>query len=207
MSVNLPDKLKPSMAIAIDMLVNDPETKMKDVAEESGVAVSTLRRWLKDPEFVEVFYQKYMVTFGAKLPNILNSMIREAEAGNVQAGRLVLEHSGKLIKRVEVANHKSPFEKFLTTQDAEVVDVDYEDVEVLPQRPVVPDKPKTKREITQEQRTLDKKNKKRRDARDWRKRAEKVGIEKPKQGRQTPAQRKAWQEKVELREKALNIKD
>jgi len=207
MSVNLPDKLKPSMAIAIDMLVNDPETKMKDVAEESGVAVSTLRRWLKDPEFVEVFYQKYMVTFGAKLPNILNSMIREAEAGNVQAGRLVLEHSGKLIKRVEVANHKSPFEKFLTTQDAEVMDVDYEDVEVLPQRPVVPDKPKTKREITQEQRTLDKKNKKRRDARDWRKRAEKVGVEKPKQGRQTPAQRKAWQEKVELREKALNIKD
>ena len=207
MSVNLPDKLKPSMAIAIDMLVNDPETKMKDVAEESGVAVSTLRRWLKDPEFVEVFYQKYMVTFGAKLPNILNSMIREAEAGNVQAGRLVLEHSGKLIKRVEVANHKSPFEKFLTTQDAEVMDVDYEDVEVLPQRPVVPDKPKTKKEITQEQRTLDKKNKKRRDARDWRKRAEKVGVEKPKQGRQTPAQRKAWQEKVELRETALNIKD
>ena len=207
MSVNLPDKLKPSMAIAIDMLVNDPETKMKDVAEESGVAVSTLRRWLKDPEFVEVFYQKYMVTFGAKLPNILNSMIREAEAGNVQAGRLVLEHSGKLIKRVEVANHKSPFEKFLTTQDAEVMDVDYEDVEVLPQRPVVPDKPKTKQEATREQRTLDKKNKKRRNARDWRKRAEKVGIEKPKQGRQTPAQRKAWQEKVELREKALNIKD
>jgi hypothetical protein len=207
MSVNLPDKLKPSMAIAIDMLVNDPETKMKDVAEESGVAVSTLRRWLKDPEFVEVFYQKYMVTFGAKLPNILNSMIREAEAGNVQAGRLVLEHSGKLIKRVEVANHKSPFEKFLTTQDAEVMDVDYEDVEVLPQRPVVPDKPKTKQEVTREQRTLDKKNKKRRNARDWRKRAEKVGIEKPKQGRQTPAQRKAWQEKVELREKALNIKD
>ena len=207
MSVNLPDKLKPSMAIAIDMLVNDPETKMKDVAEESGVAVSTLRRWLKDPEFVEVFYQKYMVTFGAKLPNILNSMIREAEAGNVQAGRLVLEHSGKLIKRVEVANHKSPFEKFLTTQDAEVMDVDYEDVEVLPQRPVVPDKPKTKKEITQEQRTLDKKNKKRRDARDWRKRAQKVALEKPQQGRQTPAQRKAWQEKVELREKALNIKD
>jgi hypothetical protein len=87
------------------------------------------------------------------------------------------------------------------------MDVDYEDVEVLPQRPVVSDKPKTKKEITQEQRTLDKKNKKRRDARDWRKRAEKVGIEKPKQGRQTPAQRKAWQEKVELREKALNIKD
>ena len=202
MSVNLPDKLKPSMGIAIDMMVTDPEAKIKDVAEEAGVAVSTIQRWMKDPEFVEVFYQKYMVTFGSKLPKILNSMIREAEAGNVQAGRLVLEHSGKLIKRVEVANHKSPFEKFLTTQDAEIMDVDYE---VMPQRPIVPDKPITKKESAQKQKRLDRKNEKRREARSWRKRAERVGIEKPDKGRQTPAQRKAWQEKIESREKALNI--
>ena len=202
MSVSLPDKLKPSMGIAIDMMVTDPEAKIKDVAEEAGVAVSTIQRWMKDPEFVEVFYQKYMVTFGSKLPKILNSMIREAEAGNVQAGRLVLEHSGKLIKRVEVANHKSPFEKFLTTQDAEIMDVDYE---VMPQRPTVPDKPITKKESAQKQKRLDRKNEKRREARNWRKRAERVGIEKPDKGRQTPAQRNAWQEKIESREKALNI--
>ena len=202
MSVNLPDKLKPSMGIAIDMMVTDPEAKIKDVAEEAGVAVSTIQRWMKDPEFVEVFYQKYMVTFGSKLPKILNSMIREAEAGNVQAGRLVLEHSGKLIKRVEVANHKSPFEKFLTTQDAEIMDVDYE---VMPQRPIVPDKPITKKESAQKQKRLDRKNEKRREARNWRKRAERIGIEKPDKGRQTPAQRKDWQEKIESREKALNI--
>ena len=202
MSVNLPDKLKPSMGIAIDMMVTDPEAKIKDVAEEAGVAVSTIQRWMKDPEFVEVFYQKYMVTFGSKLPKILNSMIREAEAGNVQAGRLVLEHSGRLIKRVEVANHKSPFEKFLTTQDAEIMDVDYE---VMPQRPIVPDKPITRKESAQKQKRLDRKNEKRREARSWRKRAERVGIEKPDKGRQTPAQRKAWQERIESREKALNI--
>ena len=150
------------LGIAIDMMVTDPEAKIKDVAEEAGVAVSTILRWMKDPEFVEVFYQKYMVTFGSKLPKILNSMIREAEAGNVQAGRLVLEHSGKLIKRVEVANHQSPFEKFLTTQDAEIMDVDYE---VMPQRPIVPDKPITKKESAQKQKRLDRKNKKRREAR------------------------------------------
>ena len=209
MSVNLPEKLKPAMGVAIDMMVSDPEAKMKDVAEESGVAVSTLQRWMKDPEFVEVFYQKYMVTFGAKLPKILNSMIREAEAGNVQAGRLVLEHSGKLIKRVEVANHKSPFEKFLSSdssdsKEVEVLDADYE---VMPQRPVVPEKPvvETKKELTQKQRALNKKNKKRREARRWRERAEKVGVSPPKKGRQTPAQRKAWQEQVIKREKALNV--
>jgi hypothetical protein len=205
MSVNLPDKLKPAMGIAIDMMVTDPEARIKDVAEESGVAVSTLNRWMKDPEFVEVFYQKYMVTFGAKLPKILNSMIREAEAGNVQAGRLVLEHSGKLIKRVEVANHKSPFEKFLTTQDTQEIQVLDADYEVMPQRPIVPDKPPTKTELTQSQRALDKKNKKRREARRWRERAEKAGVSAPKKGRQTPAQRKVWQEQVIKREKALNL--
>ena len=208
MSVNLPDKLKPSMGIAIDMMVTDPEAKIKDVAEEAGVAVSTIQRWMKDPEFVEVFYQKYMVTFGSKLPKILNSMIREAEAGNVQAGRLVLEHSGKLIKRVEVANHKSPFEKFLSSdssdmKEVEVMDADYE---VFPQRPEVPEKPITKTELTQKQRALNKKNKKRREARRWRERAERVGVSPPKKGRQTPAQRKAWQDKIAKREKALNAR-
>ena len=207
MSVNLPEKLKPAMGIAIDMLVTNPEAEIKDVAEKSGVTRATIHNWMKDPEFVEVFYQKYMVTFGAKLPKILNSMIREAEAGNVQAGRLVLEHSGKLIKRVEVANHKSPFEKFLNSdksdmKEVEVMDADYE---VFPQRPEVPEKPITKTELNQKQRSLDKKNKKRREARRWRERAEKVGVLPPKKGRQTPAQRKAWQEKIVKREKALNV--
>lgn len=207
MSVNLPEKLKPAMGIAIDMLVSDPEAKIKDVAKESGVTTRTIHKWLKDPEFVEVFYQKYMVTFGAKLPKILNSMIREAEAGNVQAGRLVLEHSGKLVKRVEVANHKSPFEKFLNSnssemKEVEVVDADYE---VFPQRPEVPVKPITKTELTQKKKSLDKKNAKRREARKWRARAKKVGVLPPKKGRQTPAQRNAWQEQVIKREKALNL--
>ena len=92
MNITLPAKWKPEKSIAIDLLVSNPEALIKDVAEKSGVNSNTIYRWLKDPEFVEVFYQKYMITFGSKLPTVLNSMIREAEAGNVQAGRLVLEH-------------------------------------------------------------------------------------------------------------------
>ena len=214
MSINLPANLKPEKALAIDVLVTNPEAKIQDVANKAGVTKATIHNWLKDPEFVEVFYQKYMITFGAKLPNILNSMIREAEAGNVQAGRLVLEHSGKLIKRVEVANHKSPFEKFLTSQvadmqEVEVLDADFDEleIEVLPQRPIVdkPPKKKTKQQSLRELNAKERKNKKRREARRWRERAEAIGIERPKQGRQSPAQREAWQEKVINREKALNL--
>ena len=115
MSVSLPTKWKPEKSLVVDMLVSKPEARIQDIADKAGVTKATIHNWLKDPEFVEIFYQKYMVSFGAKLPSILNSMIREAEAGNVQAGRLILEHSGKLIKRVEVNNHKSPFEKFYET--------------------------------------------------------------------------------------------
>ncbi len=206
MSVTLPVKWKPEKSLAIDMLVSSPETSIQEVADKAGVTKATIHNWLKDPEFVEIFYQKYMVTFGSRLPTVLNSMVREAEAGNVQAGRLVLEHSGKLIKRVEVNNHKSPFEKFLNTQVPEDVDI-YDEVEILPQRPIVPEKPVV---ITpqQEKRELKKnlkKNEKRREARKWRARADAVGISRPEKGRQTPAQRKAWQDKIERKEKALGI--
>ena len=205
MSVTLPVKWKPEKSIAIDMLVSAPEISIQDVADKAGVTTATIRNWFKDPEFVEVYYQKYMVTFGARLPNVLNSMVREAEAGNVQAGRLVLEHSGKLIKRVEVENHQSPFEKFLNTQvpvEAEVIE-DIEEVQVFPQRPIVPENPV---QIKLDKKKKDRKNKKRREARRWRERAEAIGIEMPKRGRQTPRQRKEWQEKIIKKEKALNIK-
>ena len=215
MSVNLPSKWKPEKALVVDMLVSQPEARIQDVADKAGVTKATVHNWLKDPEFVEVFYQKYMVTFGSKLPNVLNAMLREAEAGNVQAGRLILEHSGKLIKRVEVANHKSPFEKFLTSevadiQEVEVLDADFEDtIEVLPKRPEVVKAPKKMTQI-EEKRQLKKvlnKNEKRREARQWRIRAERVGVDRPSQGRQTKTQRENWQQKVINREKALNIKN
>ena len=215
MSANLPSHWKPTKVRTIELLVSEPSTKIGDIAVEVGVSKSTIHLWLKDPEFVEVFYQKYMVSFGSKLPNVLNSMIREAEAGNVQAGRLVLEHSGKLIKRVEVANHQSPFEKFLSADEtdskeiksmmAEYEDVSDETIQVLPQRPQVKniEKKPTKKQELKSLRSKEIRNKKRRDARIWRERAIKAGIP-MKSGRQTPAQRKKWQQEVISKEVELS---
>tara|TARA_X000001388_G_scaffold53305_1_gene38855 strand:- start:274 stop:927 length:654 start_codon:yes stop_codon:yes gene_type:complete len=211
MSITLPDKWKPEKVRAIEVLVSNPGAKVVDVAKEAGVTRNTVFLWLKDPEFVEVFYQRYMVSFGSKLPGVLNSMIREAEAGNVQAGRLVLEHSGKLIKRVEVANHQSPFEKFLKSnegnKEVDAVDADYEDVtdiQVLPQRPIVPKKTQqpTKRQQLKNLRAKQIQLKKRREAAKWKKRAKAVGIATLGHGRPTPAQKKAWQDKVIAKEEA-----
>jgi len=119
-------KWKPEHIQAIETMVENPLYTQKEIAHQVGVHPTTLGKWLKDPMFVEAFYDKYMIAYGSKLPSVLEAMIREAQAGNVQAGRLVLEHSGKLVKNVTV-KHESPFEKFLSTEQVEI-DADYEEI-------------------------------------------------------------------------------
>jgi len=206
MKVNLPAKWSPSKARAIEYMTAYPSAKMEDVALESGVSDSTVYLWLRDPEFVEVFYQKYMVSFGARLPKVLNAMIREAESGNVQAGRLILEHSGKLIKRVEVNNYMSPFEKFLDKEvESEFEEVEEAEFTVLPQRPVLEkkEKPETKAEelskIRKQKHTL----RLRREADKWRRRAENAGVDRLPRGRKTKLQMHTWHQKIIAKENEL----
>lgn len=201
MSVNLPESWKSSKVRAVEYMTAYPNAHIKEVAEESGVSKNTIHLWLRDPEFVEVFYQKYMVSFGSKLPSILNAMIKEAEAGNVQAGRLILEHSGKLIKRVEVNNYQSPFEKFLGNKDSpkyEKEKIEEAEFIVMPQKPIVEKKVKykTKKQGVKELKVKKDALKKRSEASKWRRRAIKIGIELLPQGRKTPLQIKEWREKV-----------
>ena len=84
----------------------------QEVADKIGVSHRMIRHWREDPEFHLAVYNCYMGEFDSKLPSILDAMVREAQAGNVQAGRLVLEHSGKLVKNINLTID-SPFEKFL----------------------------------------------------------------------------------------------
>ena len=206
--INLPEKWSSAKMRAIELLVDEPGRSHKDIGQEVGVSRITIHRWSKDPEFVEILYQKYMVTFGGRLPTVLGAMIREAEAGNVQAGRLVLEHSGKLIKRVEIANTKSPFEAFLSSNKKELpLDVEFEDAtakfDVFPKKPIVHlagghvvndeyNRPEKKMSTKQIEKTA----KKRKIARDLRARAGKVGLPLLARGRQSPLSRIKWKEKL-----------
>ena len=136
--------------LAIDLLATDSTKSLEEIAVEVGVNIATLNRWRKDPAFIEAHYDRYMQMFSGKLPVILEALVREAKLGNVQAIRLALEHSGKLIKRV---NHtiESPWDKWLNKQnmvkdniqDAEVVEVveDYDMQYDLPERDKSNEKP------------------------------------------------------------------
>ena len=132
-------------AKAIELLALDLHANAKDVCNKLNISPRTLNYWKSDPDFVEAIYSRYMVKFGLEIPAVLNAMTREAKQGNVSAARLVLEHSGKLVKNINVTID-SPFEKFLRDMgkeeiitDSEIIDVAEnieDDFEELPPRKV-----------------------------------------------------------------------
>ena len=205
-------KKNPTKTLAIELLALNPALTVEKIATKVGVTVKTIYMWKQDPNFIEAIYDRYMLEFGLEIPSVLNSMVREAKEGNVQAGRLVLEHSGRLVKNINVTID-SPFEKFLkgaqvaeVVSDEEIIDVAavVEDDEELPPRNTedqikrtVKERKSIKAQIKKEEYNAQQKEWYR-----WRKRAKKVEIEPLKSRRPTPAQRKEWQNKIILAEQA-----
>ena len=212
-------KRKPSKTLAIDLFAFNPQMTVAEVADKIGVTKKSVLMWREDPNFIDAIYDRYMIEFGFQLPAVLNSMVREAQAGNVQAARLVLEHSGRLVKNINVTID-SPFEKFLkgvevaeVVSDEDIIDV-AENIEddfiELPERNTENQVERTKKEnllnrkaIKEEEKRLAY-NQKQKEWRQWRLRAEKVGIPPLKSRRPTPAQRKEWQNRVIQVESSLS---
>ena len=206
---------RPDVKQAIEMYALQPSITASEVANTIGVSKELVYIWRKNPNFVDAIYERYMVEFGSELPAVLSAMIREAKAGNVQAGRLILEHSGKLVKNVNVTID-SPFEKFLK---AEKTEIEYEDAEIeeivdsvsdieieLPERNTESQKERVEKEKKQlKKRILTETQKKRRNAKRkewnaWIARAKAVGMEALPARRPTPAQKKEWREEIIRRE-------
>ena len=102
--MELSTKLKknPSKVLAVELCAMNPEMTVAQIAGKLGISKSCLENWKREPAFIDAVYDRYMLQFGLEVPQVLDSMLREAKAGNVQAGRLILEHSGKLVKNINV---------------------------------------------------------------------------------------------------------
>ena len=194
--------------VAVEHFATNPSITVKELADELGIAERTIVKWRTDPNFMDAIYDRYMVLFGGELPAVLSAMIREAKSGNVQAGRLVLEHSGKLVKNINVTVD-SPFEKYLKQvdmdiEDAEVIEVMEEIpiVETLPDRDIEPPIKRNKREKKQIDDAIKKEqyNQKRKEWYQWNKRAKAVGVEPLSARRPTKGQRKTWEDEIIKRE-------
>ena len=181
---------------AVEIYATNPEITHQKVADMGGVNFKTLCKIRRDPNFWSRVYDYYMATFEGDVVGVLKAAVREALAGNVQAQRLVLEHSGKLQKNINITID-SPFEKWLKKSDDNMEVRDIEDGEIIHKERLklqnLPKKVKSNK----------KRNELRREHHKWLKRAKAVGIDPLPSRRPTAGQKKAWQDKIiELEKKA-----
>ena len=210
--------------LAIELLASRPSLKTVEAAKALECTEETVRSYRRDPAFNDAVYSRFMEISGGKLIDVVDSMIREATKGNVQAATLVLKHYGKLEDKITI-RVESPFEKFLkigNLDDAVVVE-ESDAVEIgnmipvstnLPERDTSNDSPKER--TRKENKTVKSiqngsyKNEgalaKRRAAYNLRMRAEKVGMPMLPSGRQRKNVREEWLEELVAREQAQGIK-
>ena len=211
--------------LALEILALSPGISKTELADKLNISRPTLDKWMSDPIFIDTWYKRYMEIAGSELPHVINAMIREAKEGNVQAGRLILEHFGKLDTRVKI-QVESPWEKFMKmeAQDAEFV-IDKEitngaisigeqasavvtDVGDLPDRNPSNDTPRLRE--SSEKKTLNLATSKARKKAvekvtqqkmyQMRKRAKNVGLELLSAGRHSKGAREKWWKELESRE-------
>jgi len=191
--------------IAVEHYATNPNLTVKELSMELGIAERTIVKWRTDPNFHDAIYDRYMVLFGGELPSVLNAMLREGKSGNVQAARLVLEHSGKLVKNINITVD-SPFEKYLKSIDIDDVD-DAEIIEAIEEIPIIEALPerddenpskRSQRENKQIDEAIKKEqySQKRKEWYRWNKRAEAVGVKPLSARRPTKGQRKAWEDEI-----------
>ena len=188
-------KFEPQQLQAIELYASDPSLTLKEVSAIVKVNVKTVTRWMSNPDFLDNLYKRYMEVSGRELPSVIHAMINEAKTGNVQAGRLVLEHFGKLENKIKV-QVQSNFERFIEVdaEETDFIDVSEEnkkdfdiiaehivDKEVkLPPRNPINDFPNYQH-----------------NAYELRKRAKKVGLDLLPPGRHSKGERDAWLKKLE----------
>ena len=196
---------------AIELYANQPEITHIEVADTLGINIKTLRKLRRTPDFWQKYYNYYMVTFEGDVVDCLKAAVREGKAGNVQAIKLVLEHSGKLVSGG--APTLSPFEQWFMSkvegiknegvEEAEVVDEFIE----LPPRTADNSPEKAKEELNElhsamnKAKSKNKWNQQRREQYKWQKRAKAVEVKPLSARRPTPGQKKKWRDKIIAAEK------
>ncbi len=193
-------KLNPHLVNkAVDIYATTPNVQHNFVADELGISYKTLLKLRKDADFWKKVWDTYLVTYEADVLDVCRSMVREALAGNTSAGRLVLEHSGKLQKNIHITI-SSPFEQYLESQERKQLEPSKEinssrnfaeaiqDAELVPEA-IQQEGQHIDRELVKKKATLEK----RRELYGWSRRAEAVGIAPMPPRRPTKGQRLEWE--------------
>tara|TARA_R100000808_G_C2146217_1_gene154112 strand:+ start:1786 stop:2499 length:714 start_codon:yes stop_codon:yes gene_type:complete len=192
----------------------NPAITDRELCEQLNITPNALKRIKQD----KLFYEKAEDIFAKNITRDLLlvdvAMIREAQAGNVQAARYLAERHGKFTKKFQI-EVKSPYELFAKEMEAD--DAEYEEMNgetepmtlsqtELPPRDERNNKPivRARTEKKKLHKTLTRMKRERspqykadkNDRYSLRKRAEAVGLERLPAGRPKDHVKRAWLEKL-----------
>ena len=183
---------------AVDIYAHSPNIKHGEVAEKLSISDKTLLKLRKNADFWDKVYKAYLIEYESEMPDVLRALIRESKAGNVQAIRLVLEHTNRLQKHINI-KISSPFEQWMAKEgnnqieEAEIV------VGELPPRTADNTPQKVQNDFVKLGKELQKKqawNERRRELHKLNKRANACGIAPLPPKRPTKGQRLAWENSI-----------
>lgn len=196
---------------AVELFATNPDIEAKRVAELLDITPQIVYDFRRDPNFHMQVQDRFMAELENDIPSMVSALKREVLAGNVQATRLMFEYMNKLQKNINITID-SPFENWMKKQefgdavDAEII-VDMEEFKELPPRTANNSHLEIHKErlrvqnAPQKAKSINNRNKVRREQYKWVKRAKAVGVDKLPGKRPTPGQKKAWQDKVRTAEK------
>jgi len=191
---------------AIEVLASNAQISNRKLADKLGVNKETIRAWMKDIDFIDAIYHRYMEIAGKYLPAVIQAQIQEAMSGNTRAAELILKHFGKLQDRL-IIEVESPFMQHIKNSSIDEIQVTETDaveignnVEVENNIPLPPkdDSANTKKRAINDRLKLKEaytkvKTKEKTNTRYMiRKRAKNVGLEFLPSKRPTQAVRRAW---------------
>ncbi len=190
---------------ASELVGKNPAITDREVCEILKISISAYNKIKKDKRFYEKMEDVFDKSITRDLLLVDVAMIKEAQAGSVQAARYLAERHGKFVKRYQI-EVKSPYELFAREVEAiegeEVVDSIEASQTELPERDKRNDHPilRANEEKKQLHATLvtlkrEKSPRYKADRADryrLRKRAKAVGLETLGRGKPTEAKRKKW---------------
>ena len=189
---------------AVEIYATQPNVHHKDVANELGINPKTLKKLRSDANFWKQVYDYFMVSYEGEIIDVVRAMLREAKAGNTSAGRLVMEHSGKLKQHLNI-RITSPYEQWMSSQGKQLepskelltlrngVSPSIQNAEIIePPEDVKADIDVMDKKLIKKKKWLER----RRELHSWFKRAEAVGIAPMPARRPTKGQRLAWEESI-----------
>jgi len=110
----------PKQLNLIDLKANPQNDQTnEELAKTLHIGNRTIYRWFDIPGFWDAVYERAMSYLEGELPKVLSSLAKEANAGNVNAIKLLLQHTGKLIEKVEV-DHRLGVQVLVVTAEFDV---------------------------------------------------------------------------------------